>query len=95
MDDVQKMFKILVNGQSAMKSELLAKIENVHKEVVKVHSELVEFKNETKENFDKINDRADKIGKTVAVFDEDSPIGEEFTDLKNKVDEIAQKLAFA
>ena len=35
MDDVKQMFQKIVNGQSAMKSELITKIDGVHKEVQK------------------------------------------------------------
>lgn len=95
LDRIEKLVTGVVNGQSAMKSELLIKIDNVHKEVIKVHSELTEFKKETKGGFEKINDRADKIGKTLAYLDEDAPTGEEFDILKKDVEKVKQKLSFA
>lgn len=95
LDRIEKLVIGAINGQSAMKSELIKKIDDVHKEVVKVRTELTELKVETKKNFEKINDRTDNIGNTVAVFDEDAPTGEEFTALKTRVDKIEQKMVFA
>ena len=76
MDDVQKLFRIIVNGQSALKGELLIKLSGVEKKVEehikKLRSEVVELRKETKDGFVKVNKRLDLQGKQLS-FLEDLP----------------------
>ena len=66
MDDVTKMFRTIVNGQSAMKQELLG-------EIKKTNSGVGSLRNEMREGFKKVNKRLDAIGKSVAYLEDDLP----------------------
>ncbi len=55
MGDTNKILRAIINGQSAMKQELLSKISEVHKEVK-------DLKRETVKGFEKVNSRVDNIG---------------------------------
>ena len=78
MDQVQKMLRAIINGQSAMKSELLA-------EIKKVRDELNEFRQETKYELKKTNKRIDTIGLQLANLEDDAPTREEFEELQTSV----------
>ncbi len=81
MDDVQKMFQLLVNGQSVMKSDLLMAIQKLDKKIDGVEERLTE--------------RIDKIGMQIANLKDDTPTRDEFDDLEIKVTKIEQILAVA
>ena len=78
MDDTQKMLRAIINGQSAMKSELLTKIDSLENKVDKG------FENVNKE-FKKVHERIDKLGKSLAYLEDDAPTREEFEALEQKV----------
>lgn len=78
MDQVQKMLRAIINGQSAMKSELLA-------EIKKVRDELNEFRQETKDELKKTNKRIDTIGLQLANLEDDAPTRQEFEELQTSV----------
>lgn len=61
MDDVKKMFRTFVNGQSAMKLDLLGEIVKVRGEVKKVKDDVGNLRTETRVGFKKVNQRLDKI----------------------------------
>ena len=90
MDDTKKMLRTIINGQSAMKSELLSEI---RKGDEKLGSEIKELKKETKEGLKKVNYRLDLIGKQVAYLDDDAPTGEEHEELKERVTKLEHKVA--
>jgi DNA repair exonuclease SbcCD ATPase subunit len=77
-----QLFRALVNTQSAMKAELLKKIETVDK---KLDKEVVGLKDEMKKGFKDINERLDMLGKQLNVLDEDAPTGEDFRNLEQRV----------
>lgn len=79
MDDTKKMFRTIINGQSAMKSELLVEIRRLDKKVDKL-----DLKIDGAEK--RLTQRIDKIGLQVAKLEDDTPTIEEFDKLKNKVD---------
>jgi len=85
MDKTQTMFRTIINGQSAMKSELLTKIESVHKEVQ-------ELRKQTDGGFKRVEKRIDKIGLQVASLEDDAPTYEEFDNLKERVVKAEQKI---
>lgn len=93
MDDTKKMFRAVINGQSAMKQELLTEIKKVRGEVGEVHSELGEFKQEASEEFKKVNSRLDKIGKSVAYLEDDTPTRDEHDKLEKRVTKLEHKVA--
>lgn len=94
MDDTQKMFRTIVNGISAMKSELMAKIDGLDKKlsgrIDSVHKEVQNLRSETKNGFKEVNDRIDKIGRSVANLEDDAPTIEEFDKLEIRVTNLEQ-----
>ena len=97
MDDVQKLFRIIVNGQSALKGELLIKLSGVEKKVEehikKLRSEVVELRKETKDGFVKVNKRLDLQGKQLAFLEDDAPTKEEFDELEQRVSNLEDRTA--
>ena len=69
MDDVQKMFRTIVNGQSALKSELLSKFDKLEE---KFEFEINKLRKGMTGGFVKVNKRLDLQGKQLA-FLEDLP----------------------
>jgi hypothetical protein len=78
MEDVKKMLRVVINGQSIMKSELLGEISKVNQKV-----DLLEIKMDL--GFKNVNDRLDKQGKALAYLEDDAPTREEFDRLEQKV----------
>jgi septal ring factor EnvC (AmiA/AmiB activator) len=91
MNDVQKMFRTIVNGQSAMKSELLGEIKKLDKKIDGIHKEVQDLRVETKEGFREANKRIDRIGFSVANLEDDAPTVEEFGKLKVRVTHLEQR----
>jgi uncharacterized protein YoxC len=89
MDDTQKMLRTIINGQSAMKSELLSEIRKGDEEL---GSEIKGLRKETKEGLKKVNRRLDLIGKQVAYLDDDAPTGEEHDELEKRVKKLEHKV---
>ncbi|OGM25459.1 hypothetical protein A2715_05420 [Candidatus Woesebacteria bacterium RIFCSPHIGHO2_01_FULL_39_32] len=85
MDDVKKMFRTIVNGQSAMKQELLTEIKKVHE---KLTGRIDSLSSEMKNGFKKVNRRLDTIGKNVAYLEDDAPTIEEFNKLEKRVSRL-------
>ena len=85
MDDVKKMFRTIVNGQSAMKQELLSEIKKVRNDV-KAH------RRETKIGFKEVNERLDKQGKSLAYLEDDAPTRDEHDKLEKRVTKVEKKL---
>ena len=77
MDDVKKMLRTIVNGQSAMKQELLSKIDSLDKKVEK--------------GFTGVNKRLDTIGKSVAYLEDDAPTIGEFDKLEKRVSKMENR----
>ncbi len=55
MDDTQKMLKAIINGQTALKQELVGRID-------KLEDKMEKFRLEVKQEFKKTNSRIDKVG---------------------------------
>lgn len=77
MDDTKKMLRAIINGQSALKSELLG-------EIKKVSADLNNHRQETKNGFEKVTARIDKIGKQLAYLEDDTPTSEEYDSLESE-----------
>ena len=90
MDDVKKMFQILVNGQSAMKAELLKKIED---EIKEVRHDINRLDLKIDKVDEKLTKSLDKIGKQLAFLEDDTPTREEFEQLENEVNKIKLQIA--
>jgi len=81
MDDTKKMLRAVINGQSAMKSELITKIDSVDKKVDKLDNKIDGFEKRSAQ-------RIDKLGKQLAYLEDDAPTRDEFDDLTGRVDKI-------
>lgn len=90
MDDTQKMLRVVINGQSSMKSELLGEINKLRKETRKGFEDQ---KKESSETEKRLTHRLDLIGKQVAYLDDDAPTGEEHKELKERVTKLEHKVA--
>ena len=85
MDDVKKMFRTIVNGQSAMKQKLLPKIKKVDK---KLDDKIDNLSAEMKDGFGNVNKRLDMIGESVAFLEDDAPTIGEFDKLEKRVSKL-------
>ena len=81
MDEVKKMFRTIVSGQSAMKQELLSKIDGVDKKVG-------DLEQKVDKGFRDVNKRLDTIGKSVAYLEDDAPTIKEFDKLEARVTKL-------
>lgn len=86
MDDTKKMLRAIINGQSALKEEILA-------EVKKVRTDISEHKQETKSGFEKVNKRVDSLGSSLAYLEDDAPTRKEHDGLEKRVDKLEHKTA--
>lgn len=94
-DDVKElktMVRAIINGQSAMKAELIDKIDSVEK---KLESKISNLEVEMKKGFKEVNNRCDLLGKQLNVLDEDAPSGEDFNILVKRVERIEKYQNFA
>jgi len=87
MDDTKKMLQTIINGQSAMKSELLGEIQKLDK---KFDFKIDSLRKETKEGFEKLTERVDKIGLQVARLEDDTPTRDEFDDVDSRLKKLEQ-----
>ncbi len=97
MDDTKKMLQTIINGQSAMKSELLGEIQKVDKklssEIGSLRTDVGSLRKETKEGFERLTMRVDKIGLQVARLEDDASTREEYDNLEKRVGILEQKIA--
>ena len=87
MDDTNKMLRAIINGQSAMKSELLGEIQKLDN---KLNIKIDVLTKETKEGFEKLTERVDKIGLQVARLEDDTPTRDEFDDVNDRLKKLEQ-----
>jgi hypothetical protein len=92
MDDTKKMFRAIINGQSAMKSELLVKIEGIDKKVDGLEKKIDGVESRLSKSIDrldkKLTKRINKIGLQVASLEDDAPTIEEFDKLEKRVTKL-------
>jgi len=88
MDDTKKMLQAIINGQSAMKSELLAKIDGVDKKVDSLDKKI----DKVEKN---LTERIDKIGLQLASLEDDAPTLDEYDNLEKRVGKLEQKIVSA
>ncbi len=60
MDEVKKMLRAVINGQSAMKQELLVKIEKVDERANTLEGKIDSLGESIKKGFKEVNKRIDK-----------------------------------
>lgn len=88
MDKTQKMLQTVINGQSAVKSELLGEIGKLRKDMNKGFEDV---NNKMDKGFKKVNERIDKLGKSLSYLEDDAPTIEEFDKLEKRVAKVEQK----
>lgn len=91
------MFQVLVNGQSALKGEILARIDKLEQKMDKKFEEVDKRFGKVDKRFDTLESnltkRIDRIGKQVAFLEDDAPTREEHDKLVRRVTKIEQKIA--
>lgn len=81
MEEIKEMLKAVINGQHALRSELVGEISKLRKEM-RSEFEKVYLR------FDEVNERLDKQGKQLAYLEEDAPTREEYAVLESRVDKL-------
>jgi polyhydroxyalkanoate synthesis regulator phasin len=89
MDEVKKMLRSVINGQSALKDELLNKINALDKKVDEQFSEVNTGMDDLEDNLTR---RIDNLGKGLAYLEDDAPTREEHAELEGRVVKIENKL---
>lgn len=84
------MLRTVINGQSAMKSELLTRLDEVSK---KLSGRMDSLDKKIDGVEKRLTERIDKIGLQVASLEDDAPTIEEFDNLEKRVTEVEQKVA--
>lgn len=84
------MLRAIINGQGAMKSELLGEIQKkvdkkLSSEIGSLRADLGSLRKETRDGFGKLTKRVDKIGLQVARLEDDTPTREEYDGLEKRV----------
>jgi chromosome segregation ATPase len=95
MDDTQKMLRAIINGQSAMKSELLTKIESVDNKVDSLDKKVNDLDKKIDKVEKNLTGRIDKIGLQLANLEDDAPTRDEHDDLEKRVEKVEQTIASA
>ncbi|RJQ26351.1 hypothetical protein C4577_03800 [Candidatus Parcubacteria bacterium] len=88
-DDANKMLRIIINGQSTFRQEVLGKIDKLDKKMDDLRTEL---KTDIKAIEQNLTERIDKVGKQLAYLEDDTPTREEFDRLTKRVDKMEQKV---
>lgn len=84
-DDIQKMLRMIINGQSRFRQEILIKFDKIEQKIEKLDKKIDSVEK-------RLTDRIDTIGKQLAYLEDDTPTREEFDNLAKKVDQIDQKV---
>lgn len=82
------MLKAIINGQHAMKRELLDRIDSVED---KLGSRIDKLEGKIESVEKNLSNRIDKIGKQLAYLEEDAPTREEFDKLEKRVGKLEHK----
>jgi len=85
-----KLIQALIDGQKALKEELLAKITKSDQSRTKENKEL---KKEMKGGFKEVIDRLNKLGKFLAYLEDDTPTIDEFDKLEKRVTKLEKNFA--
>lgn len=91
-DDTTKMLRAIINGQSAMKSELIGKIDKLDKrltgKVDELEGKITKLDKKIDGVEERLTKRIDKIGLQVASLEDDAPTIEEFGKLEKRVGKV-------
>jgi len=85
MDDIKRMLRAVINGQSALKQELLSEIKKIDIKVDKGFAKVDERFKEVDKRFQEVNDRLDMQGKSMAYLEDDAPTNKDFEKLEKRV----------
>lgn len=88
MNDTQKMFQTIINGQSAFRQEVFGKFDKLEKKVDKLDEKLTKRIDDLD---NKLTNRIDSLGKQLAYLEDDAPTRDEFNELEKRVDKVEQK----
>lgn len=88
MDDTKKMLRAIINGQTAMKEELLVRMDKLDNRLTGRVDSLEE---KVDKGFKKVNERIDKLGKSLAYLEDDTPTRDEFDKLKKRVSKVEKQ----
>jgi hypothetical protein len=86
MTDMKQMLAAIINGQSALKQELIARIDQLDQ---KLSGEINDVKNEVQVNTDRINN----LGLQLAKLEDDAPTREEFDAMDQRIQKVEIKVA--
>lgn len=90
--NTDEMLHVIINGQSAMKSELLKKIGDLDE---KLGGRIDSLESKVDDGFKKVNERLDNIGASVAYLEDDTPTREEHNKLEKRMRRVEKKLALS
>ena len=90
MDEVKKMLRAIINGQSALKQDLIKRIDGVEKSL---GNRIDRVERNLNKKIEASTKRLDKIGKSVAHLEDDTPTREEFDKLEETVEKVVTKTA--
>ena len=93
MDDIKEMFRTLVNGQSAMKEELLGEIRKLDRKVDSIEQKMNNGFANVDVKLSALTKRIDVIGLQVARLEDNTPTREEFEKLDTRVGKLEQEVA--
>ncbi|OGY12392.1 MAG: hypothetical protein A3A58_02715 [Candidatus Blackburnbacteria bacterium RIFCSPLOWO2_01_FULL_41_27] len=97
MDDTKKMLRAIINGQSALKAELLTRFEGVEKKLDKrideIQNKMDKGFTHADKRFDEVNSRIDKLGRQLAYLEDDAPTKEEHDKLEKRVTKLEHHAA--
>lgn len=97
MDDTTKMLQAILNGQNALKQELMSKIDKLDRKLTGRIDNLEVKIDGVEKNLKKVEKnltaRMDKIGMQLAYAEDDTPTREEFDSLAIRVDKLEQTSA--
>lgn len=90
MNDTQKMLQAIINGQNALKQDLVSRIDRLDEKLGGRIDSLEERVGMVEKNLTK---RINNLGRQLAYLEDDTPTREEFDNLEKRVDRMEQKVA--
>jgi hypothetical protein len=92
MDDTKSMLRAIINGQSALKQELLGRIDKLEKKADSNHESLSNKIDKVDGQLSKVGanltKRIDQLGLQLAELEDDAPTREEFNELDERVTKL-------
>jgi len=83
-DDTQKMLRIIINGQSSFRQEVLKKFDEVDKKFNGLDKKIDKVD-------EKLTKRIDAVGRQLAYLEDDAPTREEFGNHEKRIRKLEQK----